>query len=76
MLKNIKPSVGALSGYKGEKNSKNPEFVHLVAEKNVELTMQNVRDGSSVIKGMEDAGEIKIIGALYDMHTGAVNFMN
>jgi carbonic anhydrase len=76
MLKNIKPSIEALSGYKGEKSSKNPEFVHLVAKKNVELTMQNVRDRSSVIKEMEDAGEIKIIGALYDMHTGAVNFMN
>lgn len=76
MLKNIKPSVEALSGYKGEKSSKNPEFVHLVAEKNVELTMQNVRNRSSIIKAMEDAGEVKIIGALYDMHTGTVNFMN
>jgi carbonic anhydrase len=76
MLKNIKPSVEALSGYKDEKSSKNPEFVHLVAEKNVELTMQNIRDRSSVIKEMENAGKIKIIGALYDMHTGTVNFMN
>lgn len=76
MLKNIKPAVDALSGYKGDKTSANPEFVHLVAEKNVRLTMDRIRERSPILKGMEKEGQIKIAGALYDMKTGKIAFLD
>ncbi len=75
MLQNIMPAVDALAGYEGDKSSKNPEFVHLVAEKNIRLSIDDIRSRSAILKGMEDAGEIKIVGALYDMNSGQVDFL-
>jgi len=68
--------VDALSGYTGDKTSANPEFVHLVAEKNVRLTMDRIRKRSPILKGMEKEGQIKIVGALYNMKTGKVEFLD
>ena len=76
MLENIKPAVEALSSYKGDQTSANPEFVHRVAEKNVRLSIRDIRERSPILKGMEDEGQIKIIGALYDMNSGAVEFLD
>jgi len=76
MLENIKPAIEALSSYKGDKTSKNADFVHEVTKKNVLLTIADIRTRSPILKQMEDAGEIKIVGALYDMHTGEVDFLD
>lgn len=75
MLTNIRPAVDSLSDYQGEKTSANPEFVHLVAEQNVRLTMADIRERSPVIREMEEEGQLKISGALYDMKTGAIDFL-
>ncbi len=76
MLKNIKPAVDAFADYEGEKTSANPEFVHMVAEKNIRLTMDEIRVNSPVIRDLESQGEIAIIGALYDMDSGLVEFLD
>ena len=76
MLKNIKPAVDSLSDYEGEQSSSNPEFVHFVAEKNVRLTMDDIRERSPILREMETQEELAIIGALYDMNTGAVQFLD
>ncbi len=76
MLKNIKPAVDAFADYEGERTSANPEFVHMVAEKNIRLTMDEIRINSPVIKALEDQGEVVIIGALYDMDSGRVEFLD
>jgi carbonic anhydrase len=76
MLENIKPAVEALSSYKGDQTSANPEFVHLVAEKNIRLSMNDIRERSPILKGMETQGQLKIVGALYDMKTGRVDFLD
>ncbi len=75
MLAKIKPAVASVE-YDGERSSKNPEFVHMVCERNVENTMENIRINSPILKEMEDNGEIKIIGAIYDMDSGEVVFLN
>ncbi len=76
MLQNIRPAVEALSSYEGEKTSSNDEFVHLVAEKNVRLSMDDIRQRSAILREMEAQGQIQIVGALYDMNTGAVEFLD
>ncbi len=76
MLQNIKPAVESFSGYERDKTSGNQEFVHLVAQKNVELSITKIRQQSPILQGMESAGEIKIVGAMYDMTTGQVSFTN
>ena len=76
MLANIKPAVDSLSDYKGDKSSENPEFVHMVVEENVRLTIADIRERSPILKKMEGNGEIKIVGALYDMNTGEIEFLD
>lgn len=75
MLKNIRPAVDHFTDYDGDKTSGNQEFVHMVAERNVRMTVARIREKSPILKQMEEAGEIKILGALYDMDTGAVEFL-
>lgn len=58
-----------------ERTSKNLDFVNAVAEKNVMLTMDNIRNRSNVLRQMEEHGEIKIVGAMYDIADGKVHWM-
>lgn len=75
MLSKIKPAVEKVT-YDGERNSKNEEFVHLVCESNVRNTIDQINQNSPILKQMADSGEIKILGAVYDMDTGEVSFLN
>ncbi|MCC8154396.1 MAG: carbonic anhydrase, partial [Tannerellaceae bacterium] len=75
LLSKIKPAVTEAKGhYHGEQTSSNPEFVEAVCHYNIELTVQLIRDNSPILKDMEDNGEIVIVGAVYNMHTGKVDF--
>jgi len=73
-LANINPAVTAVEGDFKPRSSKNPEFVQAVAEKNVHLTLQKLRDRSLVLRQMIDSGEVGLVGAMYDVTTGQVTF--
>jgi carbonic anhydrase len=73
-LANINPAVQAVQGNYTPRSSKNPEFVQAVAEMNVHLTMQKLRDRSVVLREMIDAGEIALVGAMYDVSSGQVAY--
>ena len=54
-----------------------PEDVIVIfKEGNERLTMNNIRLRSPIIAELEQAGEVKIVGAVYDMHTGAVHALD
>lgn len=74
MLSKIRPAVESVV-YEGERNAKNQEFVGMVAVSNVKNTMENIRKNSPILKEMEEKGEIKIVGAVYDMDNGKVEFV-
>ncbi|MFK7906429.1 MAG: carbonic anhydrase family protein [Chitinophagales bacterium] len=74
MLAKIKSAVKMVE-YEGDRNSGNQKFVHMVSESNVRNTIEKIRSESSILKEMEDKGEIKIVGALYDMDNGKVNIL-
>jgi carbonic anhydrase len=74
-LANITPAVNSVQGNYEPRSSKNTDFVQAVAEKNVELTMGKLRDRSVVLRGMLDKGEIGMVGAMYDVSTGKVEFL-
>ena len=75
LLHKIKPAVNqSKTNYKGESNSSNPAFVDMVCRTNVELMVNLIRKDSPILKEMENKGEIKIVGAWYDMHSGRVDF--
>jgi len=74
LLKKITPAVDACQHYTGTKTSKDADFVDLVIRENIKLTVVNIRKQSPILKEMEEAGEIKIVGAYYDMDNGEVTF--
>lgn len=75
LLTKIQPAViAAKRDFKGEQSVDNPEFVDAVCKHNVSLTVDEIRERSYILKDMEAKGEIKIIGAVYDMETGVVTF--
>jgi len=76
MLENIRPAIESLSDYEGDRTSANPEFVQMVVEKNVRLTVEDIRERSPILREMEAAGQIKIAGALYDMKTGVIQLLD
>lgn len=78
LLHKIKPAVRAVNepSDKSLRNSKNIDFVNDVVTKNVELTLDDTRSLSPVLQEMEDNGEIKIIGAMYDIKNGKVTFFD
>lgn len=76
LLSKIQPAVNAVKGFAGERNSKNKEFVAAVVEQNVRQTVADIRSRSAVLAEMESAGQIKIVGALYSLHTGKVTLLD
>ncbi len=79
MLANIEPAVQKVSAACAEgtvKSSANPEFVQSVAETNVALTIERLRQDSPLLKEMEDNGDIKVVGAMYDVATGKVSLLD
>ncbi len=50
------------------------ELVQRVADKNVQLTVNQVRSRSALLAAMEKSGEIAIIGGMHDIETGKVSF--
>ena len=73
LLSKIRPAVSATE-YRGERSAKNYDFVDAVARKNVELTMENIHRRSAVLEDLESSGAIKIVGAMYNLETGLVEF--
>jgi len=76
MLDKIMPAVNAVTTAPDEvRSSKNLPFVNQVAAKNVALTIEAVKDKSEVLNELYKAGEIDIVGAMYDVKTGKVTFI-
>ena len=73
-LANIKPAVAAVSGYDSDRSSSNKAFVQAVTDKNVLLTVELIRERSSILRDMINTGQIGLVGAMYDVHTGKVSF--
>lgn len=75
LLEKITPAVDAVETPEGtDRSSANAAFVDAVAAKNVELTLAKIRENSSVLNEMLEAGEIEIAGAMYDVASGKVSF--
>jgi carbonic anhydrase len=75
MLSKIKPAIAMSQDFKGEKTSKNEEFVKHVSENNVRYAIQQIREKSPILKEMEEKGQVKIAGAFYRLTDGTVEFV-
>jgi len=75
-LSHLRPAVDAVTDVPGPRSSKNAAFVAAVTHMNVRLAVEAVRKRSPVLDEMAARGEIAIVGAIYDVATGVVAFLD
>jgi len=76
VIQAIRPAVKSVQNVSGERNSSNHEFVREVTVKNVQLTVEKIRTDSPILRELEQSGQIKIVGAMYDLATREVVWLN
>lgn len=76
LLSKIQPAVYSESTVtdREKRNSKNGIFVENVASINVRRGVKNIIERSFILEQMVENGEIGVIGAMYDIETGQVEF--
>ncbi|GAA0531377.1 carbonic anhydrase family protein [Chitinophaga japonensis] len=76
LLNKITPAVYAEKTITENRNSSNPAFVDAVTRLHTERSVQAVMEQSSILRDMILDGEVGIIGAVYDVVTGVVTFLD
>ena len=74
-LANIAPAVYAVEDVEGPRTSANKAFVEAVTHENVEMTVRNLVDRSPILRGLVERGDLVVVGAMHDVATGRVTFM-
>ncbi len=74
LLEKLKPAVDGEKSVESDQNSNNSIFVEKVASRNVRITKGLILENSSILKEMIEKGEIALIGGMYDVETGLVDF--
>ncbi|ELR70052.1 Carbonic anhydrase [Fulvivirga imtechensis AK7] len=74
LLEKVKPAIDFEEETRENRNASNPAFVENVSRLNVQLTLKQILKKSPVIAELIENGEIALIGAMYDVETGAVAF--
>jgi len=72
LLNKIQPAVKEVIHDTSDLNDDN---VEKVAHLNVELSIERIKEESAILSEMEKNGEIEIVGAMYDVSTGLVEFI-
>ena len=75
-LSNLAPAVYSVADVQGERASSNPKFVQQVADANVRLSVEALKGRSTILKGLSDQGQLGIVGAMHDIGTGRVTFVD
>jgi carbonic anhydrase len=76
LLGKIKPAISKVPADVLPRTSKNLQFVNNVAEANVRLVVQQIRQRSPMLRQMLDQQRIGLVGGLYDVSTGEVHFFD
>ncbi len=71
LLKKIQPAVKIVEA---ETSVLDEDAIEKVSGLNVELSIDRIREESSILAEMENEGMIEIVGAMYDVSTGKVTF--
>lgn len=74
LLSKIKPAIEAEKTEKGVRDSSNGTFVDKVAGINVHQVVDQIREKSPILNEMIASNEISILGGMYDVDSGAVEF--
>lgn len=74
LLRKVKPAIDAEVSTKQNRNAANIKFMENVAELNVRKTLKQIPQQSQIIEQLLQKGEIALIGGMYNVETGAVEF--
>lgn len=74
LLEKLKPAVEGETSVPSDRNANNSEFVEKVASLNVRITKKQILKNSPILKEMIEKGEIALVGGMYDVETGIVEF--
>lgn len=74
LLNKIQPAIDKETTTLVDRHGQNLSYVTNVAKINVELTISQILERSSILSAMEKDGKILIVGGLYDIDTGEVAF--
>jgi len=75
LLNKIQPSVYYERTVVENRNSKNEEFVEKVTRIQVKQSLEAIVERSVILREMIEKGELGLIGAIYDVETGVVEFL-
>jgi len=75
LLNKIQPSVYYERTVTEGRNSQNAEFVEKVSRIQVKRSVENIIEQSVVLREMIEKEQIALIGAIYDIETGLVEFL-
>ena len=74
LLEKIKPAIDAEHQCITNRDSSNPLFVDQVTRLNVANTLLNLYNNSVILRTLQEQQKIGMIGAIYDVSTGKVEF--
>lgn len=74
LLNKVKPAIEAERSTKQNRTASNGEFVENVAALNVRQTLNQIPARSPIIAEQIEKGEIALIGGMYNVETGVVEF--
>ncbi len=73
LLEKIRPAVRHTEDpQKGDRSAENARFVEHAVERNVQRTVDDIRERSRILSQLEKEGKIKIVGAVYSLESGEV----
>jgi len=75
LLARVKPAIKATT-FAGEKSSKNAAYVDAVARANVLIGLDTLRRRSPILADLEKKKALLMIGGMYDLTTGVVEFVS
>lgn len=75
MLAKIRPAIERGRPFEGAKASDNPAYVAHVCRENVRLAVETIRERSEILREMEAAGAIRIVGAYYNLKSGELSLL-
>lgn len=76
MLAHIDPAIEMTNNFaEDQRTIKNEEYLNAVIKNNVKHTIDKIKTDSPIIAEMAENGEINIVGAYYNVDTGAVEWL-
>lgn len=75
LIELIKPAVANENSVQNTRDSTNNEFVTKVCEQNIRHQINQIILSSEIIRGLLERKSIGLVGGLYDLSNGKVNFI-